>query len=380
MCEENRRDSCKQDDSERPEAVTPTCLELRVLLEHSASARPNMYSNATAVTQNQTSDDPGVRMLWTILYFLIFVLGLLLNCMALWIFCQINGRSSFALYLKNIAAADLLMTLTFPLHIMNEARFGPWWLPALECRYSAVLFYTCMYVSILFLGLLSLDRYLKIVRPFGSSRLYSYGFTQALAAGVWLGMTALSLPNTVLTDKPPTLATARNCTKLKSKLGVEWHTAVAYINIVIFTVVLVVLMASYVSIYRHVHRSNAQFVTSAGSGEPRPGQNITIVLMVFFICFVPYHLWRIPFTLSQVEQGFSAEAKQVLMHGKSALLFLSACNVCLDPIIYFLMCRSFTRKLRRKLCPSHASTFAESGSFSTTTQVRRFREYIPAKE
>lgn len=337
-----------------------------------------MSSNASAPGCAKNSSSPGgPDILFPALYLLIFMGGLLLNCLALWIFCQIANRSSFTLYLKNIVVADLLMTLTFPLNILSEARVGPWWLPALNCRYSAVLFYTCMYSSILFLGLVSLDRYLKIVLPFGSSCFYSYGFTQLLSAGVWLFLAAVSLPNTVLTNVSPSPSTALCCMELKSELGLHWHAAVSYINIAIFTAVLVMLMTSYLSIYRHIHRSNAQFDSSISSRDFRPGQNITIVLVVFFVCFVPYHLWRIPFTLSQVKPAFSQEVELVLKYGKKTTLFLSACNVCLDPIIYFLMCRSFTRKLRRKLCIDREDHFDGSSSISRT-QVRRFREYSPA--
>ncbi|KAK5903896.1 hypothetical protein CgunFtcFv8_007640 [Champsocephalus gunnari] len=34
---------------------------------------------------------------------------------------------------------------------------------------------------------------------------------------------------------------------------------------------------------------------------------------------------------------------------KEATLFLSAINICLDPVIYFLMCRTFRESLIRKL-------------------------------
>ncbi|XP_036393014.1 G-protein coupled receptor 87-like isoform X1 [Megalops cyprinoides] len=342
--------------------------------------KTNMSFNMTVEvsSSNRTSQETMVfTVVFPALYSILFMAGLVLNSLAAWIFFQIRSRSSFILYLKNITVADLLMTLTFPLSVVTEARLGPWWLDTWVCRYSAVLFYTSMYVSILFLGLISLDRYLKIVRPFGDSCFYSYTFTRVLSAGVWMGMAALSLPNVILTNGTPKQQHANNCTGMKSKLGLQWHAAISYINICIFAIVLVTLVASYISIYRHVHRSNAQFVSSAESKRSRPGQNISVVLVVFFVCFVPYHLWRIPFTLSQIDKHFSRTGEEVLMYGKKATLFLSACNVCLDPVIYFLMCKSFTRRLKAQLGIIRTSTFSDSGSQTMRTQVRRFREYAP---
>ncbi|KAJ8410699.1 hypothetical protein AAFF_G00186560 [Aldrovandia affinis] len=337
----------------------------------------NVSSNMTLGDSRRTQEVV-FTVVFPVLYSLLFVGGLVLNSLATWIFSQIHSRSSFILYLKNMTAADLLMTLTFPFFVAGDSRLGPWWLQPLVCRYSAVVFYASMYVSILFLGLISLDRYLKIVRPFGHSCLYSYSFTRVLSAGVWISMAGLSLPNTILTNKPPNPDNAHNCTALKSDLGIRWHGAVAYINTCIFATVLVVLLLSYVSIYQHVHRSNAQFVSSADGRGSRPGQNISVVLVVFFVCFVPYHLWRIPFTMSQMNTLFSKHSG-LLQNGKKVTLFLSACNVCLDPVIYFLMCRSFTRRLRVRLGIKRTSTFNESNSLVQRTHVRRFREYSPTE-
>ncbi|KAJ8367832.1 hypothetical protein SKAU_G00078600 [Synaphobranchus kaupii] len=342
------------------------------------SCECDVSSNMTAgVFGNRTAQTSVVfTVVFPALYSLLFIGGLVLNSLAAWIFIKINNRSSFILYLKNIAAADFLMIFTFPLLVAKETELEPLGLQVLVCRYSAVLFYTSMYVSILFLGLVSLDRYLKIVRPFGHSCLYSYTFTRVISAAVWVGMIALSLPNTILTNKPLNASNAHSCTALKSELGIRWHAAVAYVNIFIFAAVLVTLLVSYVSIYRHVHRSNAQFIGSADGRGSQPGQNISVVLVVFFVCFVPYHLWRIPFTLSQIDKGFSKEAKDLLMYGKKVTLFLSSCNVCLDPIIYFLMCRSFTRRLRAQLGIKRRSTFNDSQSIVRKVHVRRFREHL----
>lgn len=304
---------------------------------------------------NLSSPAPEASWTFTSLYSLVFVAGLLLNSMAAWVFFQIRTKKrTFMLYLRNMVAADLLMTLTLPVTIFTEANVGPWQLKVMSCRYTAVIYYCCMYTNILFLGLVALDRYLKIVRPFGGNCgdfLYSYSFTMAMAAMVWLAMLGLSLPNTILTSEEPKEDIAHSCQCLKSVLGQNWHQVVVYINIGIFFTVLIILMLCYVSIFKHIRLSSAQFVkvAPAGQRESKSGQNILVVLVVFFICFVPYHLWRVPFTLGQNQSNFSEEVQDVLLKGKKATLFMSCCNVCLDPIIYFFMCKSFRSKLHGML-------------------------------
>ncbi|MBN3308579.1 GPR87 protein, partial [Amia calva] len=336
--------------------------------------------NSNNSSMNPTDEDSIVfTVVFPMLYSLIFVVGLILNSLAAWIFFQLKNSSSFIFYLKNITVADLVMTLTFPFSIISESGLGPWQLSAFVCRYSAVIFYANMYISIIFLGLISLDRYLKIVKPFGDSKMYNITFTKFMAVGVWLGIIFLSLPNTILTNKAPTSETARYCSRLKSEFGITWHAVVSYCNICIFIVVLIILVASYISIYKHIHKSNEQFVCTAQKSS-KSNQNIYIVLVVFFICFVPYHLWRIPFTLSQIDKHFDKQGEDILMYGKKVTLFMSACNVCLDPVIYFLMCKSFTRKLLKKLHLEQNSSLNDSRQSTRRTQVRRFREHTSAKE
>ncbi|XP_026874898.2 G-protein coupled receptor 87-like [Electrophorus electricus] len=315
---------------------------------------------------NCTASLPPPSWTFASLYLLVFITSLLLNCTAAWVFFQIHAhKKTFALYLRNMLAADLLMTLVLPVTIATEAGVGPWWLRSVSCRYTAVLFYCCMYVNILFLGLLALDRYLKIVRPFGVARgscLYNYSFTRAMAAFVWLAMGALSFPNSILTNQEPTPETAHCCPSLKCALGLWWHELVVYVNTGIFSSVLITLLASYACIYRQVWVSSTRFV-AMGRQKPKSQQNILVVVVVFFLCFVPYHLWRIPFTRSQTSHHFSREVAAMLMEGKKITSFLSTCNVCLDPIIYLFMCQSFRSKLAEvlRLVPREAAS-PDSGS------------------
>lgn len=125
--------------------------------------------------------------------------------------------------------ADFLMTLTIPVRVLSDAGIGSWRLRAFHCRYSAVLFYITMYISILLLGAISLDRYLKIVRPFGKCALQRVRVGQMLSGVIWVVMLLLAFPNVLLSDQlPPETISGFKCTSMKSRAGLAWHEGFNY--------------------------------------------------------------------------------------------------------------------------------------------------------
>ncbi|XP_028917514.1 G-protein coupled receptor 87 [Ornithorhynchus anatinus] len=331
-------------------------------------------NTTTGLPGNTTANNEFVTIVLPVLYLIIFVASLLLNGLAVWIFFHIRNKTSFIFYLKNIVVADLIMTLTFPFRIVHDAGFGPWDFKFFLCRYTSVLFYANMYTSIVFLGLISIDRYLKVVKPFGDSRMYSVTFTKVLSVCVWVVMGILSLPNLILTNGHPTKENVGDCVKLKSPLGVKWHEAVIYVNSCIFVAVLVILIGCYIAISRYIHKSSKQFI-SQSSRKRRHNQSIRVVVAVFFTCFLPYHLCRIPFTFSHLDRRLDSSAHKILYYCKEMTLFLSACNVCLDPIIYFFMCRSFSRRLFKKSNIRTRSESIRSLQSVRRSEVRIYYEY-----
>uniref|UniRef100_UPI00398F2EC6 G-protein coupled receptor 87-like n=1 Tax=Pristiophorus japonicus TaxID=55135 RepID=UPI00398F2EC6 len=304
----------------------------------------NLTSNATLCPRESSITE----VVYPILYSLIFVISFMLNSLTIWIFFKIKRTHSFIFYLKNLVGADMLMTLTFPLKILSESDLAPWELTWFVCRFSAVVFYINMYASLMFLSLISLARCLKIVKPFGNYKLHDIMCARIFSAGVWLFMLTLGIPNMILTNKMATASNVKHCISLKSSLGVKWHKAVIYICTGIFFVGLLVLIVCYALISKEIHKSNKKFKSSANK-NCKTNQNIASVVAVFFFCFVPYHLCRISFTTSQTDSKINCTAKNILYHGKEITLFLAACNGCLDPIIYFFLCKSFRELLLKKL-------------------------------
>lgn len=305
------------------------------------------------------------------LYSLLFIVALVLNSLAAWIFFNIPSASTFVVFLKNVVVADLLMTLTIPLRILSDAGVGSWQLRAFYCRYSAVLFYITMYISILLLGLISLDRYLKIVRPFGKCILQRVHVGKVLSAAVWVVMLSLALPNVILSDQPPQFSGGRlKCTSMKSNAGLLWHEGFNYFCQVIFWGTLVLMVVCYTFISKKVYESYKASKSRSHAASRRTKAKVFVVVGVFFICFAPFHFARVPYTLTQTRNTAShCQAQNALYVAKETTLWLSATNVCLDPLIYVFLCKVFRRRLTATFCRKMLHNGAIDSPTMTSTQL-----------
>ncbi|KFP77860.1 P2Y purinoceptor 14, partial [Apaloderma vittatum] len=283
------------------------------------------------------------------LYCLIFIVGLVLNAVAAWIFLHVPSEKSFIVYLKNIVVADLLMSLTFPFKILADSEIATPQLNMFVCRYSAVIFYMNMYIGITFFGLIGFDRYYKIVKPLFTSFVHTVNYSKVVSIIIWLSLMLLSLPNIILTNEITEENYSGKCIGLKSELGRQWHKASSYICTGIFWIVFLLLIIFYTSISKKIYSSYKKFRRNSEATKRKTNRNIFSIMFVFVICFVPYHLCRIPYTLSQTSSQFDCQSEKTLYYAKEFTLILSAANVCLDPIIYFFLCLPFKEKLYQKL-------------------------------
>uniref|UniRef100_A0A3B3YSY2 G-protein coupled receptors family 1 profile domain-containing protein n=1 Tax=Poecilia mexicana TaxID=48701 RepID=A0A3B3YSY2_9TELE len=276
-------------------------------------------------------------------YIVLFVVGVALNGIAAWIFFRVPADSALVVYLKNMVVADLLMLLSFPIRVAVKMGFNTCHLWIFNCRFNAVLFYMSMYVGMLFIGYISLERYVKISQ-------HNTTFAQVLAVLTWGLLFLYSAPNAMLATWPAKDHNFTKCIQLKTPLGAQWHRVSVLINMSLFWVTLLIVGFSYTFIAYRIYKTYRCMRRDSRGIYRNSNRNIFSILAVFFVCFVPYHVCRVPYTMSQMSSSSFSEGNSILLHQiKEGTLFLSATNVCLDPLIYFLMCRNFRKSLIRKL-------------------------------
>ncbi|XP_010220534.1 PREDICTED: P2Y purinoceptor 14 [Tinamus guttatus] len=308
-----------------------------------------MFNASASPSENCTFRTVITTTVIPLIYCFIFIAGLGLNSVAAWVFLAVPSTKSFIVYLKNIVVADLLMSLTFPFKILADSEIASSQLSIFVCRYSAVVFYINMYIGITFFGLIGFDRYYKIVKPLFTSVVHTINYSKVISAIIWLLLIILSLPNMILTNEINEANYSGNCVGFKNELGIEWHKFTNYICIGIFWIVFLLLIIFYTSISRKIYSSYKKFRKSSDVTKRKTNRNIFTIMLVFVTCFVPYHLCRIPYTLSQTSARFDCPSARALFYTKEFTLILSAANVCLDPVIYFYLCLPFREKLYQKL-------------------------------
>ncbi|XP_032366416.1 P2Y purinoceptor 12 isoform X1 [Etheostoma spectabile] len=331
------------------------------LMERNTTS-PLFPGNHSHTNSSCSRDNVLKTVVFPVLYSVLFLVGLVLNGVAVWVFFRIPSKSHFIIYLKNIVVADVIMTFCFPFKVLSDSNMASTGLRIFVCRVSSVLFYLTMYISILFFGLISIDRCRKTLKPFRGTNAARLARRKLLSGAIWTFLLVLCLPNVILTRKPPTSPYFK-CSNLKTEGGLYWHEVVNHVCQVIFWSNLVTVIVCYTLITKELYRSYARTKarstggTVSGESTRKPHQakrkmnaNVFLVLAVFFVCFVPFHFARVPYTMSQTRRVlFDCKLKLFFFQLKESTLFLSSLNSLLDPLIYFFLCKSFRTTLFKTL-------------------------------
>ncbi|XP_041796729.1 P2Y purinoceptor 13-like [Chelmon rostratus] len=306
-----------------------------------------MVSNSTAPSSSSCAsfDLQTVDVAISLLYFLLFPVAVLLNVVAVWVSLHLRSTSTFIVYLKNLVASDLLMVLMLPPMAAGRLPGAAFELRVFNCRYSYVIFYCSLYTSIALMGLISLDRFFKIVRPGGKVLGQNVVFSLVTSALVWVVLfVATGIPTIALTGQDPVNTRDDFCMSLKSPAGLTLHKYVVLSMETLFWLVSILIVFCYICITLRVLQSFRNSGSSNSHGKTKTKLRVFLILLVFFLCFVPLHVTRIPFTLHELfDNDDCTETWMAKVH--TFVLWVSTTNACLDPLLYIYLCREYKDKL-----------------------------------
>ncbi|XP_020514733.3 P2Y purinoceptor 14-like [Labrus bergylta] len=314
-----------------------------------SSASDQMNTNSSSLC-NQV--DNSAHIFYMLVYSLVFLVGLVLNGFTLKVYffsAHQQASSNVTIYLKNLAAADFLMTLSLPVRIGHFASRSIT-VFRIYCNFGSTAFYLNMYASILFMGYIAANRYLKIVHPLGNHILQTVGAAHIISTVTWVFLLALMttyITLSLLTEKSlPSFPNTLDCDVLHSKTLSLFYKGIQTWSVAIFIIVFVSLIFFYHGTSRRLSAAQQRQQASSGSKKlAKSRRNMLVLVSVFCVCFVPYHLVRLPYAFLRRQCSWG----QAFFYLKELSVMVSIFNVCLDPLIYFIFCKSYRAQLRRSV-------------------------------
>ncbi|XP_026174556.1 B2 bradykinin receptor [Mastacembelus armatus] len=277
---------------------------------------------------------------------LMSVIGLAGNGLVLCVFCLQREPCTVAdMYLGNMAAADLVMISCLPFWAVTIAQGYQWDFGEVLCKLVSVAISMNYICSVLFLTLVSVDRYLALVKPMSSSRLRRVVWAKRICLGIWSLGFIVSLPillfRTVIYVKDPgvdacILAYPQPAWRL-------YHNITT--NVLGFLFPVLVLAYSTHHIVAALNNRRTRGLTRMRT-EGKATHLVLAVLAVFLFCWTPHQVMRFLDTLDHFEVTPGCLWGHVLDIGIQLSTYLAYSNSAINPFLFVIVGKHFRKKAK----------------------------------
>ncbi|XP_072907728.1 platelet-activating factor receptor-like [Hemitrygon akajei] len=292
---------------------------------------------------------------FVVIYSLLFIIGLPENiaaCFYLLYNTANKGLTEVKIYMINLTLADLMFIVFLPFWVDYYNNGRNWRFTTLACGFLGSLFYINTYSTLCFLTLISFTRYLAVSRPLKTAQSKQVVRGIIVTAVIWTGTVGSSI-NTLITSSNHTNRRTNNkiscfehyCSKDESvRIGLL---AIHSIMVLTFAALFGVVIANYILILRKLLIEKVALRLPQGKLKKRASRMVLMVLVIYILCFLPYHLTQLPWVLLVLNfwksDNFSFRKGFNDLH--HVTLGLMSMNCVLDPIVYCFLTEDFKQYL-----------------------------------
>lgn len=261
-------------------------------------------------------------------------------------------------FLLNLALCDSAWILTLPLNLYYKyQRQNPQYIQTF-CKIKNVTFNFSIYGSILFLTLISFDRYVGTVHPISSLRWWNVGKAKTCSVWAWAGLILIAIPDFFITFSIQRSENVTVCLDLFTGPFHPVKTITVIRTTVYFLLPFCIMLFCYITTVQ-VLRRPPKGATNRGAQQMRrkPVKLITAAVLVFVFSIVPYNFMVIILVFVQINGPINPSYVNVLYVSYEFCEAICSLSPCLDPVLYILATEQFKRKLLalkrdsyRKLC------------------------------
>ncbi|XP_060105319.1 chemerin-like receptor 1 isoform X2 [Heteronotia binoei] len=278
------------------------------------------------------------RNLSVFIYSMICLLGLMGNGLVIGIIVFKMKKSVNAIWFLNLAVADFLFNVFLPLTIIYTALGYHWVFGKGMCKVNSFFLILNMYTSVFSLAIISIDRCISVVLPIWSQNHRNPKIACLLCPFIWVLGILMSSPSLVFRDTE-THAGKVICfnnyyfpnSTGNPHLHDRRHVTVNVTRFLAgFVMPMAVITVCYMIIIFRLRRIRL-------AKSKRPLRIIIAIIMTFFLCWCPYHVFHL------LETQHHSVHRPVLQIGLPIVTAVAVANSCMNPILYVFMGQDFKK-------------------------------------
>ncbi|XDV38312.1 hypothetical protein PO909_007753 [Leuciscus waleckii] len=317
-----------------------------------------------------------------IIYIIVFVLGLPSNAMAIWVLLFRSKKiHPSAIYMGNLALADLMFVIWTPLKIAYHLKGNNWTYGEGMCKVLVGFFYGNMYCSILFITCLSVQRYWVCAHPLSQQRKNNkIAIIVSVCIWIFIGVstTPLYLYQQTFESTELNITTCHDISLVSQKnyltgnmfqdVQLPYYYFMVMAGLAFF-IPMFVIIAAYALLLRSLGKSAIE--GSASKTRQRAVVLIVTVLITFLVCFIPSNVMLVVHYSVQ-EKSWANNSYGFYI----TTLCLASLNSCLDPFIYYYVSDEFREHVKNTLlCRSSRTVDRMRVSFSSMKYSKKNNRY-----
>ncbi|NXA09576.1 BKRB2 protein, partial [Sapayoa aenigma] len=273
----------------------------------------------------------------------VFILGAIENSFVLSVLCFHKSSCTVAeIYLANMALADLILVCVLPFWAINISNKFQWPFGLFLCKAVNTISNMNFYSSIYFLTLVSIDRYLALVKTMSLGRMRRTVCAKWNSFVIWICALLICSPTMVFRNLHYFQEYNITACALIYPAGYWELTNNFLLNIVGFVIPFCVITYCTIQIIKVLRSSELQKIKVVQT-ERRATMLVLTVLLLFIICWLPFQISTVIDTVH-----YFAPTLKCLEDINEIVTQIAMCsafsNSCLNPVLYVIVGKHFQKK------------------------------------
>ncbi|KAJ8336669.1 hypothetical protein SKAU_G00378890 [Synaphobranchus kaupii] len=279
-------------------------------------------------------------------YYCIFLLSLLGNGLVLYIIYKYEKLNTVTnIFLLNLVISDLVFSMSLPFWATYHS--SEWIFGKAMCKLVGGVYFVGFYSSILFLTLMTFDRYLAVVHAIAAAKRRRTVYALVSTATVWGVSILATIKEFVLYGtRPSRYGTICEETGFAQNVLEKWQLVGYYQQFVLFFLFpLCIVLYCYVRITMRIMHTRMK-------EKCRAVKLIFVIIVAFFLCWTPYNvviLLRALHTSVHGSGGDSESCGNELDYAQYITRNIAFLYCCVSPLFYTFVGKKFQSHFRRLL-------------------------------